>query len=175
MIEIRIHGRGGQGSVTSASLLAIASFNDGKFSQAFPTFGPERGGCPVEASARVSDNPINIRSQIYNPDVVIVLDASLIDKVDISSGLKKKGVIIINSGKPAGSFKLNHKTYTIDATKYAIGVFNRPFVNTALLGAFSKITKVVSLNSLLKAVDEHFKGKVAELNKKVIKVVYDAV
>jgi len=99
MIEIRIHGRGGQGAVTTGQIMAIAAFDDGKQSQTFPMFGVERSGAPVQAFARISDEKINIRSQIYSPDIVIVLDASLLETVDVTSGLKEKGTLIVNTNK----------------------------------------------------------------------------
>jgi len=172
MIEIRIHGRGGQGSVTTASLLAIAAFHDNKFSQAFPSFGPERGGSPVVSLARISDEEINIRSNVYNPDILIVLDPSLIKEIDVTNGLKKNGIIIINTNK---KIKIkNFKTYTVDATGLALKILGKPIVNTALLGAFSKKTKIISLNSLEKAIEEYFKkkAKLIEPNKKLIENVY---
>lgn len=172
MIEIRIHGRGGQGSVTTASLLAIAAFHDKKYSQAFPSFGPERGGSPVIALARISDKEINLRSNVYNPDVLIVLDSSLIKEVDVTQGLKKDGIIIINSQK---KIKIkNFKTYTVDATGLALKILGKPIVNTALLGAFSKITKIISLKSLEKAIEEYFikKPSIIKPNKELIKNVY---
>ena len=99
MIEIRVHGRGGQGAVTTASLLAIAAFHDNKFSQAFPSFGPERGGSPVTALARIDDKEINLRSNVYEPDILIVLDPTLVKYAETIDGLKKKGIVIINSQK----------------------------------------------------------------------------
>ena len=179
MIEIRIHGRGGQGAVTTGQIMAIAAFDDGKQSQTFPMFGVERSGAPVQAFARISDEKINIRSQVYNPDIVIVLDASLLETVDVTSGLKEKGTLIINTNKkPADlSIKENFNIHTVDATSIALKVFGRPIVNTPMLGAFSKITKEISLKSLVKAIDETFlktKGKkIAELNKEAITAVYN--
>lgn len=179
MIEIRIHGRGGQGAVTTGQIMAIAAFYDNKQSQTFPMFGVERTGAPVQAFARISDEKINIRSQIYNPDIVIVLDASLLETVDVTSGLKKNGKIIINSNKKPDELKINgnFNVYTVDATSIALKIFGKPIVNTPMLGAFSKITKTISLNSLTKAIDETFletKGKkIAELNKEAITAVYN--
>ncbi len=179
MIEIRIHGRGGQGAVTTGQIMAIAAFYDNKQSQTFPMFGVERSGAPVQAFARISDEKINIRSQIYNPDIVIVLDASLLETVDVTSGLKEKGTLIINTNKKPSDLNINgnFNIRTVDATSIALKIFGRPIVNTPMLGAFSKITKEISLNSLTKAIDETFlktKGKkIAELNKKAITAVYN--
>ncbi|MBU1204817.1 MAG: pyruvate ferredoxin oxidoreductase subunit gamma [Nanoarchaeota archaeon] len=179
MIEIRIHGRGGQGAVTTGQIMAIAAFYDGKQSQTFPMFGVERSGAPVQAFARISDEKINIRSQIYSPDIVIVLDASLLETVDVTSGLKEKGTLIVNTNKkPADlNIKGNFNVHTVDATSIALKIFRSPIVNTPMLGAFSKITKEISLKSLVRAIDETFletKGKkIAELNKEAITSVYN--
>jgi len=179
MVDIRIHGRGGQGAVTTGQIMAIAAFDDGKQSQTFPMFGVERAGAPVQAFARISDEKINIRSQIYHPDVVVVLDSSLLDSVDVTSGLNDNGKIIINTNKKPEEIKINGKfdVHTVDATSIAIEIFQKPIVNTAMLGAFSKITNDISLKSLVKAIDDIFlktKGKkIAELNKKAITAVYN--
>ena len=173
MIEIRVHGRGGQGAVTTASLLAIAAFHDNKFSQAFPSFGPERGGSPVTALARIDDKEINLRSNVYEPDILIVLDPTLVKYAETIDGLKKKGIVIINSQK---NIKIkNFKTYSVDATSLALKILGNPIVNTALLGAFSKITKIISLNAFEKAIEEYFQNKMdmIEPNKKLIKNVYE--
>ena len=178
MIEIRIHGRGGQGVVTSGQLIAIAAFYDGKHTQSFPMFGVERGGAPVEAYARISAEKIRVRSQIYNPDIVLVLDSSLIGAVDITKGLKKGGLIIVNTSKKPAELKIkgNFKIYCIDALSISMEIFGRPIVNTPILGAFSAFTKHISLESLYKALDERFegKGKLIELNKTAIKKVFDS-
>jgi pyruvate ferredoxin oxidoreductase gamma subunit len=177
MIEVRVHGRGGQGAVTTGQILATAAFFDGKESQTFPMFGVERSGAPVSAFCRISDEKINLRSQVYNPDVVIVLDASLVDAVDVSDGLKKDGTIIINSNRNAKEFKIRgeFEIHTVDATSVAMEIFKRPIVNTAMLGAFAAVTKSVSMGSLEKAIDEIILRKkgaeLAEMNKKVIRKV----
>lgn len=171
MIEIEVLGRGGQGAVTSSQLLAMAAFYDHKKSQAFPAFGVERRGAPTKSFTRISDKPINLRSQIYEPDYVLILDSGLVNEIDIN---KVKKLIIVNSNK---SFS-NKKIVSVDATKIALEVFGQPIVNTAILGAFSKITKTVSLNSLLKVVEERFseKGdKLIKQNKEAVKKVYDMV
>ena len=173
MIEIRIHGRGGQGVVTAAELIATAAFKGGREAQAFPSFGPERGGSPVIALARIDNEKINLRSNVYEPDVLIVLDPSLVKDVDVTKGLKKNGIIIINSQK---KIKINNfKTYSIDATSAALEITGKPIVNTALLGAFSKITNIISLNAFENAIEEYFQNKkeIIEPNKKLIKNVYE--
>ena len=177
MLEIRIHGRGGQGSVTAAQLLAIAAFKDGKMSQAFPRFGVERRGAPVEAFCRISKKFINIRSQVYEPNLLLILDSSLIDAIDITSGLKKNSTIIINTAKPINDKKLIcHKVICIDASKIALDTFKSDIVNTAILGAFSKVTNLVSIKSINEAVEERFEGKpkLIELNKEVVRKVYES-
>ena len=177
--EIRVHGRGGQGAVSTGQILAIAAFHDGKESQTFPKFGVERAGAPVEAFVRISDKKINIRSQVYEPQIVIVLEPSLIDAVDVTAGLTNGGIIIVNSNKKPNELRIREgfQIHTIDATNIAIKIFGKPIVNTAILGAYSAITKDVSLESLKKAIDEVFlysKGqKIADLNKKVIEEVYN--
>ncbi|MFH0979190.1 MAG: pyruvate ferredoxin oxidoreductase subunit gamma [Candidatus Woesearchaeota archaeon] len=177
MIEIRIHGRGGQGAVTTGQILAIAAFYDGKESQTFPMFGVERTGAPVQAFARISDEHINLRSQIYNPDVVLVLDASLVECVNVTDGLKRDGILIVNSNRSPKELKIKgeFEVHAVDATSCAMEIFKKPIVNTAMLGAFAAITKAVSLGSLEKAIDETILRKkgaeLAELNKKAIRAV----
>jgi len=179
MIEIRIHGRGGQGAVTTGQIMAIAAFYDNKYSQTFPFFGVERSGAPVEAFVRIDKTPILVRSHVYKPDIVIVLDPSLLHAINVTEGLKEKGVIIINTSKNQKELKIkgNFQVHTVDATAVALKIFNAPIINTAVLGAFSAVTKAVSLKSLQKAIDEKFassKGKaVADLNKKAVKEVFD--
>jgi pyruvate ferredoxin oxidoreductase gamma subunit len=175
--EIRIHGRGGQGSVTAAEIIAVAAFDDKKFSQAFPAFGVERRGAPVMAFARIANQPIRIRSQIYEPDYVIVQDVTLLDVVDVASGLKPDGKIIINTDRPKDKLKLNTKAevVTIDATKIAMEILGRPIVNTTMLGAFCGSSKEVSLESLNNAISERFKGELGRKNLEAIKTAYERV
>jgi len=175
--EIRLHGRGGQGSVTAAELIAVAAFEDKRFSQAFPAFGVERRGAPVMAFARIADRPIRIRSQIYEPDYVIVQDVTLLDVVNVASGLKDDGKIIINTDKPKENLKLSTKAevITIDATKIAMEVLGRPIVNTTMLGSFCGATKEVGLESLNTAISERFKGELGRKNLLAIKTAYERV
>jgi pyruvate ferredoxin oxidoreductase gamma subunit len=170
MIEIRIHGRGGQGAVTASELLAVSAFKDGKFSQAFPSFGPERTGAPVEAYCRIDDRFISIRTHVYEPDYLLVLDESLLSVVDITNGLKKNGIIIINSEKKPD---LKFKTYTINATKIALDLLGRPIVNTAMLGSFAKASKLISLKSIEEAIKERFSPDLAKKNIEAIKRAYN--
>ncbi|MCX8147620.1 MAG: 2-oxoacid:acceptor oxidoreductase family protein, partial [Candidatus Woesearchaeota archaeon] len=174
---------GGQGAVTTGQIIAIAALYDKKYSQSFPMFGVERRGAPVEAFARIDKAPISIRSQVYNPDIVLVLDPTLSHSINVAQGIKEGGIIIINTSKKPKDIKIKEmkeaqssfKVYTIDATSVALRVFKRPIVNTPILGAFSAITGLVSLKSLLKAVDERFSGKkeMAELNKTAIRELYE--
>jgi pyruvate ferredoxin oxidoreductase gamma subunit len=146
--EIRLHGRGGQGSVTAAELIAVAAFEDKRFSQAFPAFGVERRGAPVMAFARIADRPIRIRSQIYEPDYVVVQDVTLLEVVDVASGLKADGKIIINTDRQKD--KLNLKTeaevVTIDATKIAMEVLEGPSSTPPCLARFA-CTREASLRA----------------------------
>ena len=171
MIEIRFHGRGGQGSVTAAEILANAAFNDGKSVQAFPFFGVERRGAPVMAFTRIDDEPIKMRYQVYNPDYVLVLDEGLLNVVDVFSGIKDNTEVIINTKTFEGSG--DHEVHKIDATGIALDMLGRNIVNTIILGYFAKKTGVVSIESLLEVIKETFPGKSGELNGEATKKAYD--
>lgn len=164
--------------MTTGQILAMAAFYDDKYSQAFPHFGVERAGAPVTAFVRIDDKRIDLRSHVYEPDMAIVLDASLIKAVDVTAGLKTGGIIIVNSDKSPKELgiKGSFDVHVIDATAVAMEVFGKPIVNTAMLGAFAAITKLVSLKSLKRAIDEKFTrakgGKLTELNHKAIESVY---
>ena len=175
MKEIRIHGRGGQGSVTAAELIAVAAFEDGKWSQAFPYFGTERRGAPVTAFARISDRKIRVRSQVYEPDYVIVQDPSLLSVVDVASGMKKDGLVLVNSEKDPSALKLNTpaRVKTIDATTLAIEIIGVPIVNTALLGAFAGATGQIRLESVNKAIKGRFPGKIGDKNVEAVKRAFE--
>lgn len=172
MIEIRFHGRGGQGSVTAAEILAKAAFKDGKYVQAFPFFGVERRGAPVMAFTRIDDKPIDIRYQIYNPDYVLVLDDGLMNVVDVFSGAKENTEVIINIATEFEK-EMNIAVHTIDATGIALENLGRNIVNTIILGYFAKKTQIVSIDSLLEVIRETFPGKVGELNAKATQIAYD--
>ncbi len=177
MIEIRIHGRGGQGAVTTSQLLAIAGFIDGKYTQAFPNFGVERAGAPVQAFTRISKKYINLRQQVYFPDILIVLDASLFNNINVTAGLKKGGIVIVNSNKSPKDLGIGKKchAFCIDATSIASNETGRAIVNTPILGAFSRITELISINSLLKAIEQRFSDPVIQkINKKAILGVYNS-
>lgn len=176
MQELRIHGRGGQGSVTAAELIAVAAFEGGMYAQAFPAFGVERRGAPVQAFVRFSDKTIRLRSQVYEPDFVIVQDSTLIKDVDVFKGLKEGGIAIINTEKaqqfnvPAGV-----KLITIDATSIALEVLGLPITNTALMGAFAAATGIIGFETLEKALNERFKGPLAEKNIETARRAYEQV
>ncbi|MFB3926324.1 MAG: 2-oxoacid:acceptor oxidoreductase family protein [Syntrophales bacterium] len=176
MIEIRWHGRGGQGAVTSVEMLALAAIEAGKYAQGFPAFGPERRGAPVTAFNRISDKPIKIRSGIYHPDVVIVLDPSLVGLVNVTEGLKPDGILIVNTAKSSGELrqKLNYngKLYTIDATRIAREELKAPITNTTMLGAALKAINILKIQDL-KAPLEHRFGKLAKKNLSALKRAYD--
>ena len=176
MIQVRIHGRGGQGVVTAAELIAIAAFKNGKEAQAFPSFGVERTGAPVESYVRLNDEPIILREQIYQPNILIIQDASLLESIDITKGADKKTIAIINTAKTKENLKINlpkNNIYTIDATKIALEIIGKNIVNTVILGAFAKITGLVDLASLKQAVAEKFIGH-DELIAKNIKAIEQA-
>ncbi|MBW9222497.1 pyruvate ferredoxin oxidoreductase subunit gamma [Methanothermococcus sp. SCGC AD-155-C09] len=173
MIEIRFHGRGGQGAVTAAQILATSAFYDGKYSQGFPFFGVERRGAPVMAFTRIDDKKIILRSQIYNPDYVVVQDAGLLSAVNVVEGLKKDGTVVVNTTEE--DMDLGFKTYTIDATGIALDILGVPIVNTTMLGAFIGATDIVSIDSVKKAILNTFKGKLGEKNAKAAEVAYNTI
>ncbi len=169
MIEVRLHGRGGQGAVTSAELLAISAINQGRYAQAFPSFGPERRGAPVMAFLRVSDERIRTREKVYNPDIVVVLDPSLPTIVKVTRGLKEDGWVILNSHKDEKTLReilggYKGKLAAVDATKIAIEVLGLPITNTTMLGALLKATNLVDRSYLEEALEHRF-GRLAEKNK----------
>ena len=162
LIEIRWHGRGGQGAKTASLLLADAAFNTGKFIQGFPEYGPERMGAPITAYNRISNSPITIHSNIYEPDYVVVLDA-----VDVTSGLKESGAIIINTTKDGDSLKkklkdYNGGIYTIDARKVSIEALGKYFPNTPMLAAIVKVSGIMTDEELLNDMQGSFKHKFAK-------------
>jgi pyruvate ferredoxin oxidoreductase gamma subunit len=169
MIEIRFHGRGGQGAVTSAELTALAAIEEGKFAQAFPSFGPERRGAPVMAFVRVSDTQIRTREKIYTPDIVVVLDPSLMQIVNVEAGLKEGGLVILNSRKSADEVRkesgLKARLALVDASTIAMETMRVPITNTTMLGALLKGTGLISMDALRAPIHERF-GPIAEKNLK---------
>jgi pyruvate ferredoxin oxidoreductase gamma subunit len=173
MIEIRWHGRGGQGAVTSAEMLAQAAISEGKFAQAFPSFGPERRGAPVQAYVRIGiSQPIRVRSSITDPDVVVVLDPSLLSIVDVTSGLKAGGIVIINTIKNFrqihDEFKIKATVATVGATKIAQEVLGVPITNTTMIGAVVKCAGVVKVESLFEPLRQRF-GRLGDRNIEAMK------
>ena len=166
--QFRLHGRGGQGAVLGAELLAKAAFLDGKMSQAFPFFGAERRGAPVKSFTRISDREILLRSQIYDPDYVIVFDLKLLGIVDALDGLKRDGMVVANSRKKPRELGLDFKVGVVNATDIALKlnalVAGIPVVNTAMLGAVAKATREVSIESITRAIREEWVGRTGDVN-----------
>ena len=167
LIEIRWHGRGGQGAKTASLLLADAAFNTGKYIQGFPEYGPERMGAPITAYNRISSSPIRIHSNIYEPDYVVVVDDSLLESVPVTAGLKETGAIIINTTKDADTLRplLNGykgKIYTIDARKVSIETLGKYFPNTPMLAAIVKVSNIMSEEEFLNDMEGSFKHKFAK-------------
>jgi len=190
MIELRFHSRGGQGGVVAGKILAVAVFKEGRYVQSFPTFGVERRAAPVKAFVRIDDAPIRLRTQIYQPDHVIVLDPSLILMEDVSQGLKPGGTILINSEQPASAFDFGAKqnseirnpksafrVVTIDASaiavKHGLGSVTQPIVNTAILGAVAKVLGVAKIEFVVAAIMEEVPGK-AEANAAAAREAFEA-
>ena len=172
MKQIRIHGRGGQGVVTAAELVAIAAFNDGCEAQAFPHFGVERTGAPIQAYARIDKKPIRTREHVDEPNILIIQDPSLLDAVNVLEGCDKDTKIILNTAKAKEAIKLPQENlFTIDATKIALNVLGKNIVNTIILGAFAKAEELVTLDGLIKAVERKFAHKGNSLINKNIKAV----
>ena len=177
LVEIRWHGRGGQGAVTSAGLVAQAAISEGKYAQAFPSFGPERRGAPVLAFVRVDrKEPIRTRAEIREPDVVAVLDPSLLSIINVTSGLKPNGIVVINTRKQAKQlrkeFGITWPLAIIDATSIANEILGLPITNTTMIGALVKATGIVKLESLVEPLKHRF-GRLAERNINAMKRAYE--
>jgi pyruvate ferredoxin oxidoreductase gamma subunit len=167
MTQIRIHGRGGQGVVTAAELIAMAAFFDGKEAQAFPSFGVERTGAPIEAFARIDNKPIRTREHIYQPDILIIQDSTLLGTIDVTKGCGKSTKVIVNSAKDITDLKIDlpiKNIFILDATAIALEKIGRNIVNTVILGALSRSTGIITLKSLKKAIEQKF----AQKGKKII-------
>ncbi len=186
LLEIRWHGRGGQGAKTGALLLGEALVNTGKFMQAFPDYGPERMGAPMRAYNRISDEPITIHSGVTSPHVVVVLDATLLGKVDVTEGLSEDGILLVNTAKEPAEIReklglTGRKVYTVDADQISQEAIGRPIPNTPMLGALVKITGVVSYEDLINDTrakfSEKFRNKpeIVEGNIKAIERAYQEV
>ena len=178
MIEVRWHGRGGQGAVTSVELLAVAAISAGKYAQGFPSFGPERRGAPVAAFSRIDEKKIKIRSGIYEPDVVLVLDSSLIGLVNVIDGLKPKGKLIVNTPKTPEEIRkelnFNGTVATVDGTGIARKEMGVPIANTTMIGALLKVIGVMGLEEMKDAVEHRF-GRIAQKNLTAMKRAYDEI
>lgn len=186
MIELRWHGRGGQGAKTASLLLADAAFNTGKYIQGFPEYGPERMGAPITAYNRISDTPIRIHSNVYDPDYVIVVDDSLLESVEVTKGLKTEGAILINTDKTEKEIRkllkgYTGKVYLINASKISRECLKANFPNTSLLAAIIKITGIMTKEELLENMKESFEHKfirkpeVIEPNMLALQRAYDEV
>lgn len=173
LLEVRWHGRGGMGAVTSAELVARAAISEGKYAQSFPSFGPERRGAPVLAFVRISDQFIRTRTVIHEPDVVAVLDPGLLHTVDVTSGLKENGIIIVNSRKSPAEVKTDFgyrwSVATVNATRIAAETIGMPITNTAMIGALLKVTEAVRADSVIEQLNERFgaraKGNIEAMNR----------
>lgn len=165
VIEIRFHGRGGQGAVVASELLAHAAFLEGRHPQSFPFFGVERRGAPVTAYTRIDDKPIAVRTGITEPDIVVVLDAGLLRSVDVTAGLKPHGLLVVNTEEPPEDLerRLHVRVATVDATGIALthglGTRVTPIVNTAILGALARASGAVSIGSVIRAIVGHVPSK----------------
>ncbi|HUW78710.1 MAG TPA: 2-oxoacid:acceptor oxidoreductase family protein [Candidatus Nanopelagicaceae bacterium] len=172
MFQVRIHGRGGQGVVTAAELLSVAAFQDELFAQAFPSFGSERTGAPVVAFCRISKLQIRSREPVMEPDALIIQDSTLLQSVDVFAGAAPDAFILINSTKSFNELGLeeffenrqSERSLIVPASEIALRHVGRPLPNAALLGAFAAITELVTLDSVLNAIEERFPAKIAEAN-----------
>ncbi|SDM56773.1 2-oxoacid:acceptor oxidoreductase family protein [Actinomyces ruminicola] len=173
MFQIRIHGRGGQGVVTAADLLAYAAFKEDRYAQAFPSFGSERTGAPVVSYCRIDTSPIRTHEPVLTPDAVIVQDPTLLGAIDVFAGLRPGGYALINSSRPFATFDLDPDTVaavplehrlTVPATELAMEHLGRPLPNAVLLGAFTAVTDVLGIEAVCAAIADRFPGTVGERN-----------
>ncbi len=181
ILEVRWHGRGGQGAWTASELLARAAITEGKHIQSFPEFGPERMGAPVTAFTRISTEPITLHCAVYNPDVVAVLDPTLLNTVKVADGLSEEGgnIIVNTKQNPRETRKTlgtdKGKVWTVRASEISLKILGMPITNTAMLGAVARVTRVVSLETIDKMIRQRFKAEVAEKNFAVVKEAYQEV
>lgn len=177
MKEIRIHARAGQGAITTAALLGYAYFEKGLYPYVFPSFGAARMGAPMNAFVRVDSSPVRLRSQIYQPDYILVVDSTLMRGFNCLSGLKNSGIVIINDkeGTPPPKVGASQKVFIVPATDIAMKTIGRPLANTALIGAFAAATGQLDLEVLLKVVKKRFSGKIQEANIQAIKQGYSYI
>jgi pyruvate ferredoxin oxidoreductase gamma subunit len=176
MLQVRIHGRGGQGVVTAAELLSVAAFLDGAHAQAFPSFGSERTGAPVVAFCRIDDREIRVREPIVAPDALIIQDPTLLHQVDLFGGLRPGGHVLLNSTRPPAELGLaDLDVVTVPATELAREHLGKPLPNAALLGAFAALTGAVTLDSVAAAIRERFATKPAEANVMAARCAYELI
>jgi 2-oxoacid:acceptor oxidoreductase gamma subunit (pyruvate/2-ketoisovalerate family) len=181
MLEVRWHGRGGQGAWTASELLGRAAIAEGKYTQSFPEFGPERMGAPVTAFTRISSEPIKIHCAVYNPDVVAVLDPTLLKTVNVADGLDERaGNIIVNTKESPKEVRTTLKSkagrvWTVEASEISLKILGMPITNTAMLGAVARVTKIVSLETIERMINERFRADVATKNFAVVKEAYQGV
>ncbi len=182
MFQIRIHGRGGQGVVSAAEMLSIAAFEEGKHSQAVPSFGSERMGAPVVAYVRIDDKEIELREPVMEPDLLIIQDPTLFAAIDVFAGLREDGYLLFNTAKTVeqlGIAEASNKlpdghVAAVPATELAMRHLKRPTPNTVLLGAFTAVSDFIKLESVFKAIEQKFPGKVGEMNIAAAQAAYDA-
>ena len=183
MFQVRIHGRGGQGVVSAAEMLSVAAFGEGRYAQAFPSFGSERMGAPVMAFCRIDDREIRLREPVMQPDALIIQDPTLLHQVDLFSGLSPSGYILINSTRSFDELGIGDfvrqfpadNLCTVPASELAMKYVGRPLPNAALLGGFAAISGQISFEAVAKAIREKFPGKVGESNVAAARVAYDNV
>jgi len=183
MFQVRIHGRGGQGVVTGAEMLSVAAFLEGRYAQAFPSFGSERTGAPVVAFCRIADKEIRLREPVMEPDCLIVQDPTLFKVIDVFAGLKPNGYLIVNTNKTFAGLDIQKAVdalpaghaVTVPATELAWKHIGRPLPNAALLGAFAALTDLVNFDSVKRAIAEAFPGKTGEVNIAAAKEAYEFV
>lgn len=185
-VEIRWHGRGGQGAKTAALLLADVSFKAGKYVQGFPEYGPERMGAPITAYNRISDDKITVHSNIYDPDYVVVVDEGLLDSIDVTAGLNPKGAIVVNSPNPAKEVQkklknYNGKVYTVDARRISVKTLGKNFPNSPMLAAIVAVSGVMDKDQFLKEMEASYRHKfskkpeVIEGNMNALRMTFEEV
>ncbi len=166
IFEVRIHGRGGQGAKTASQFIAEAALGEGKQIQAFPEYGPERAGAPMKAYTRISDKPITTYAPVVSPDVVMVIDPTLVGPINVVEGLTEKGILIVNTPKSSDELKkelgFKGKIYTVDATRISIDTVGKNLPNTPMLGAFVKVTGVIPIAAIKNSINKKFLGKLGE-------------
>jgi|SRR5665213_1091506 len=183
MFEVRIHGRGGQGVVTAAEMLSLAAFDEGRYAQAFPSFGSERTGAPVVSFCRIDDREIRTREPVMEPDALIIQDPTLLHQVDVFGGLIPEGFVLINTAKSFDELGLgefvkgfrHERLLTVPASDLAREHTGRPIANAALLGGFAALSGQISLDAVGRAIEERFKGAVAQGNVGAARAAYDWV